>query len=121
MSNDSLALDVLVEFLNAVEAGVTAAKQQLKEKKGIKPAEHVAVVQEETFSTLAFEPHKSAKLGDYEVAFKANNIPEKWVHAYAVLRQNNATISSRYRGPNYAHSYWIYGADKIYRQKPKLT
>ncbi len=50
---------------------------------------------------------------------KANNIEDKWTHAYNVLRQNNATISNRYYGDGYAYAYWLYGKDKIYRQKLK--
>jgi len=120
MTEGDLALEMLIEFLNAVEAGVAAAKQRLKERKGLEElAKQIAAVKEETFSILTFESHKGAKLGDYEVAFKVNNIQEKWVHAYNVLGLSNSTIRSRYLGPDYAYSYWIFGTDKIYRQKLK--
>jgi len=76
-------------------------------------------VREETFTCLKFEPQQGAKIGEYEVAYKANNIEDKWTHAFNVLKQNNSTINSRYHGEGYAYSYWLYGENKIYRQKLK--
>jgi hypothetical protein len=78
-----------------------------------------AAVQEITFHTLKFEPQKGAQLGDYDVAYKANNIEDKWAHAVNVLRSSNATIQNRYHGQGYQFSYWVYGENKIYRQKLK--
>jgi hypothetical protein len=76
-------------------------------------------VQEATFSTLKFEPQKSAQLGDYDVAYKANNAEDKWTHAFNILKNANATIKDRYHGASYQFAYWIYGENKIYRQKLK--
>jgi len=76
-------------------------------------------VKEETFTILKFEPAKGERLGEFEVASKSHNLPDKWAHAYAVLKQNNAVINSRYHGPDYQFSYWLYGEDRIYRQKQK--
>ena len=76
-----------------------------------------AAVQETTFTILKFEQQTGAKIGEYEVAYKASNIEDKWTHAYTVLRNSNATIKDRYHGEGYEFSYWLYGADKIYRQK----
>jgi hypothetical protein len=75
------------------------------------------------FSTLKFEPQIGAKLGEYEVAYKQNNLSDKWQSAYNILRVNNATIKDRYHGDTYQYSYWLYGEDKIYRQKlkPKIA
>jgi hypothetical protein len=78
-----------------------------------------AVVQEINFSTLKFEAQQGAKLGEYEIAYKADNLEDKWRPAYAILRNSNATIKDRYHGDTYAYSYWLYGEDKIYRQKLK--
>jgi hypothetical protein len=78
-----------------------------------------AAVQEVTFTTLRFEPQQSAKLGQFEVAYKQNNLSDKWQSAYNILRNSNATIKDRYHGETYAYSYWLYGEDKIYRQKLK--
>jgi hypothetical protein len=76
-------------------------------------------VQEITFTMLKFDPQKGAQLGDYDVAYKAVNIEEKWIHAFNVLKSSNATIQNRYHGQVYQYSYWIYGENKIYRQKLK--
>lgn len=78
-----------------------------------------AVVHEINFSTLKFETQQGARLGEYEIAYKANNLEDKWRPAYNILRNSNATIKDRYHGETYAYSYWLYGEDKIYRQKLK--
>lgn len=76
-------------------------------------------VNEITFTSLKFEAMKGDKLGDYEIAYKPNNIPDKFDQAYNILTKSNATIKSRYHGKTYVFSYWIYGEGKIYRQKLK--
>lgn len=81
--------------------------------------EHAAVG-EITFTILKWDAQKGSKLGDFEVAYKASNDEDKWQHAFNILRNSNATIKERYHGADYAFSYWIYGQDKIYRQKLKL-
>jgi len=78
-----------------------------------------AAVQEITFSTLKFEAQQGARLGEFEIAYKQNNLPDKWQSAYNILRINNSTIKNRYHGDTYQYSYWLYGEDKIYRQKLK--
>jgi len=79
----------------------------------------VSYVLEETFTILKFETSKGERLGEYEVAHKSSNLPDKWSHAYNILRQNNAVINSRYSGPTYHFSYWLYSENKIYRQRLK--
>ena len=76
-----------------------------------------AVVQETTFAILKFESQQGARIGEYEVAYKASNIEDKWQHALNILRNSNATIKDRYHGEDYQFGYWLYGQDKIYRQK----
>lgn len=78
-------------------------------------------LKEETFNILKFEPQEGAKIGPYDVAYKGNNVEDKWTSAHNILRQSNATINSRYHGEGYAYSYWLYGEGKIYRQKLKKT
>lgn len=82
-----------------------------------------AAVIETTFVILKWEAQKGSQLGDFDTAFKANNIQDKWQPAYNILRASNATIKDRYHGKDYTYSYWIYGQDKIYRQKlrPKTS
>jgi hypothetical protein len=78
-----------------------------------------AGVIEITFSILKWEAQKGSQLGDFDAAYKANNIQDKWHPAYNILRVSNATIKDRYHGKDYVYSYLIYGQDKIYRQKLK--
>ena len=106
------------EFLNKIgEAkGMSDATRQTPATEAKK--EPVAV-QEITFTTLKFEPQKGTQLGDYEIAFKRGNIDDKFRYAFNILRNSNATIKSRYRRQGYQYSYWLYGEDRIYRQKIK--
>jgi hypothetical protein len=108
--------DVLIDFANAVEAAAVNLKHSL----GVdctQKTQQTNAVQEITFTTLKFDPMKGEKLGDYEIAYKTNNIADKFESAYNVLRASNATIKDRYHGNGYQFSYWIYGEGKIYRQK----
>jgi hypothetical protein len=86
---------------------------------GVKTEKTIAAVVEVTFTTLRFEAQQGSKLGDFEVAHKQNNLPDKWQSAYNILRNSNSTIKDRYHGDTYQYSYWLYGEDKIYRQKLK--
>ena len=109
-------LEILVNFANAQEAAAVDLKHRIAKLVGVK--ESVAV-KEETFDILKFETQKGEKLGEYEVAHRASNLPEKFSHAFGILKASNSMINSRYHGPNYSHGYWIYGADKIYRKRFK--
>ena len=80
--------------------------------------EHAAV-NETTFNILKWDAQKGFQLGDFEVANKASNLEDKWQQAFNILRNCNAVIKDRYTGAGYSYSYWIYGNDKIYRQKLK--
>jgi len=102
-------LEAIVDFANALEAACIQLKQHIGERVGVR-------VKEETFSILKWEKQTGSKIGEFEVATKANNLEDKWTHAHQVLRQNNATIANRYHGETYQYSYWIYGKDRIYRQ-----
>lgn len=108
-------LEQIDEFLNKIgEANALADAAQKAPAKT-----QTAAVQEATFNILKFEPQKGAKLGDYEIAFKTNNLADKWAQAFNILRNNNATIQERYCGQGYNFSYWLYGSGKIYRQELK--
>jgi hypothetical protein len=109
-------LKILANFANNVEIAAINMKQEIAEAIGVK---ETTAVKEETFSILKYEKQQGNRLGEFEVAYKAHNIPDRWSHAYGILRQNNATITNRYHGPDYAFSYWLYGDGKIYRQKLK--
>ena len=109
--------EILVDFANALEAAAVNVKHRIAELTGVESA----AVEEENFTILKFEPQTGARIGEYEVAYKPNNIPEKFEHAYAILHKNNATIGSRYHCPRYVFGYWLYGEGKIYRKKLKAS
>ncbi len=79
----------------------------------------VTTVNETTFIILKWDAQKGVQLGDFDVAYKKSNLQDKWQSAFKILRNSNATIKERYHGTGYNYSYWIYGEDKIYRQKLK--
>ena len=113
--------EFLVKLRDASQTIAEAANQLLK---SMAPTElglenEPAADQEITFGVLTFDPQQGTKLGDFDVAYKASNIQDKWTHAFAVLKNSNATIKNRYHGSGYNFSYWLYGEDKIYRQKLK--
>ena len=112
--NEERILEIICDLADALEAASVNIKHGIAEITGVKEK---AAVKEETFTILKFEKQTGSRLGEYEVAYKANNIEDKWTHAYNILRQNNATINNRYYGDSYAFAYWLYGKDKIYRQK----
>jgi hypothetical protein len=103
-------IDELISKIGEAKGFTNAEKEAKKEP---------AAVKEETFAILKFEPQTGAKIGEYEVAYKANNLEDKWTHAHNVLRNSNATIQNRYHGEGYEFAYWLYGEGKIYRQKLK--
>jgi len=113
--------DFLVKLRDAGQMIADAATELLKSITSQEPEleNAPATVKETTFTTLKWDEQKGSKLGDFEVAYKASNIEDKWQHAFNILRNSNATIKERYHGENYSHSYWVYGQDKIYRQKLK--
>jgi len=120
MSDLKRLAEAVLTFCNATEAATIELRKSIEQLTiEAKPLSGPAVVNELTFSCLTFEPQQGVKIGSYEVAYKATNIADKWDHALNILRQNNSTINSRYHGESYVFSYWLYGEDKIYRQKLK--
>lgn|GEM_PF-677649 len=113
--------DFLVKLRDAGQMIADAANELLA---SMAPPEHEvrkehAAVGEITFTILKWDAQTGSKLGDFEVAYKPSNIEDKWQNAFNILRNSNATIKERYYGAGYGFSYWIYGQDKIYRQKLK--
>jgi hypothetical protein len=107
----------LIELAQTLEEASAKLRQTIANLSAASNA--VSAVKELTFSTLKFELLQGAKLGEYEIAYKANNLEDKWRSAYNILRNSNATIKDRYHGEDYQYSYWLYDEDKIYRQKLK--
>lgn len=84
------------------------------------PSSEAGFAKEIAFDVLTFDDQKGSRLGDFQVAYKTKNLPEKFNAAYGILKANNATIANRYRGPDFIFSYWLFdGKDRIYRQKIK--
>jgi len=108
-------VDFLVKLRDAATMIADACEEQLEKQ----APKDVVAVNEETFTILKFEDAKGERLGEFQIAHKSSNLPDKWSHAHNVLREANATIKERYHGEGYAFSYWLYGEDKIYRQKRK--
>lgn len=127
MSEAEKLAEITVDFYNAIEAAAVGAKHQIAQLyiNDAKPPlrkdsqKQPVAVQEITFAALRFELFQGAKLGEYEIAYKASNLEDKWHLAYSILRNSNATIKDRYYGETYQFSYWLYGEDRIYRQKLK--
>lgn len=111
-------VDFLVKLRDAAQMMADAADEYL-EKLAPADTKQATAIKEETFTILNFEKQQGAKIGEYEVAYRPNNLADKWIQAYHILRQSNATINNRYTGTDYIYNYWLYGEDKIYRQKLK--
>jgi hypothetical protein len=102
--------ETMIEFINDLEGACAKARSFFSERK------NAGVVPEQTFTILSWEQQKGERLGIYEIATKKANLPEKWQHAFSILKANNSTIAARLREPGYGFSYWIYN-DTIFRQK----
>jgi hypothetical protein len=109
-------IEFLVKLRDALSMAAEATNDYIETFAPKEAKEEKTAVTEETFNILKFESQQGAKIGAYEVAYKAANLPDKWNSAYNILTKNNATIQNRYLGTSYQFSYWLYGSDKIYRQ-----
>jgi len=107
-------LKAFADFLTRVESACVETKQKIGQIAG---ASQAVAVKEETFSGLNYEKQQGSRLGEYETAGKNGNPTDKWTSALNILKQNGATINNRYHGEGYAYSYWLYGEDRIYRQR----
>ena len=110
-------LEDFVDFLNSLESSIVEMKKQIARLLGI--AEKLTIP-EETFTNLKWQNEKGAVLGDYEVAYKNQNVLDSWQHAYNVLKANNSVISNPFHMEGYQYRYWIYPekyGDRIFRKK----
>ncbi len=116
-------VEFLVKLRDASLMLADAANQYIDElaPAGCKREEtkQTLVIQESNFNLLKFDVQQSAKLGEYEIANKQGSPADKWSSVYNILKGGNATIKDRYHCEGYQYSYWLYGEDKIYRQKLK--
>jgi hypothetical protein len=107
-----MSVEFFVRLRDACETEIERLKPaELQEKPQTK-----AVAEDNFF--LNYSEYTSQKLGNFQVAEKTGNVEERFLRATNILKQNNATISSRYYGGGYQFSYWLYNS-KIYRQKLK--
>ena len=119
-------LEVLREYADAQENSVMVLKQAIRrlegnEEKPKSRSSESGHVREETFTCLKWNPQSGTKLGEFETAQRRSCLPEKFDYAKNILEVNNTTISSRYVGFGYVHSYWLYGQDAIFRKKLKTS
>jgi hypothetical protein len=89
----------------------------------VKAENNIAEEKETIFSELNYDREEGPKIKAFEAAYKADNLENKWIQAYNILKSKKATINDRYHNEGYQHSYWLYEGNKIYRQpikaKPK--
>ncbi len=78
-----------------------------------------AELQEIAFNALKWQIQEGTKIGTFELAVKQDNDQAKFSTAYDELRKADCNIRDRYQGLNYVYTYWLFGEDKIYRQKKK--
>jgi hypothetical protein len=105
-----------VDFLDGLEASIVKLRRQIEKLFG----EVKAKVPEETFSILKWQGEKGSRLGEYEVAYKNQNVLESWQHAFNILKQSNAVIGNPFHLEGYQFRYWIYPEkyeDRIFRKK----
>ena len=118
MLNEKLEADLL-DLVSAIESACFDFKQKIAQKHAIFDQEASAI--SEINFNLNYTKCNTQKLGTFEVTEEKDNTQEKWTQALNILKQNNATISTRYHGEGYNYSYWLYNKnlDRIYRQKLK--
>ena len=79
-----------------------------------------ATIPESTFSSLRYEDQKGEKLGDFQVAYRAQNSPDAWQHCFNILKANNASIKDSFHLEGYGFRYWIFPdkyVDRIFRKQ----
>ena len=105
----------LLDYLNSQEEAIKRFKEQIAKLIGVRPS-----IPELTFNVLKWQAEKGAVLGDYEVAYRNQNILENWLHAFNILKANNSVISRPFYLEGYRYRYWIYPEkydDRIFRKK----
>ncbi|MGB9694252.1 MAG: hypothetical protein ACPLYF_05350 [Fervidobacterium sp.] len=119
MSSEDLRifLEDFVDCLNGLEASIVKMRKQIEKLVG---AEAKATLPEDTFNVLKWVDEKGSRLGDYQVAYKSQNLPDNWNHAFNILKANDSLIANRFHGEGYVYAYWIYPdkyPDRIFRKK----
>ena len=115
-----LFLEDFCDFLNGLEASITKMKMQIAKLVGVAEEKPKTTLPEETFNILKWQVEKGNRLGEYEVAYKNQNILDSWQHCFNILKQNSAVIGNRFHEEGYGYAYWIYPEkyeDRIFRKK----
>jgi len=114
---DKRVVEALDLFCQAMENAVQVLKQALAK---LEKAPAQTGLSEEVFNILKWEANRGSKLGEFECAFKASNMPDKWNHVFNILRANNATIKNHFAPDGFAYRYWLYlekYPDRIFRKR----
>lgn len=121
MNNTEPTDKTFSEYLQKIQPAletITQATKQLLTTLATQTPKQESTAPEIIFKKLTYTTQKTPKLGEFETAKKSDNDPDLWNTAYKILEENNADINTRFHGPDYSHSYWLY-ADKIFRQTLK--
>jgi len=107
----------LIDFCNALESLTVNLRRQIQllTKTGAR-----AQLSELTFNVLEWRDEKGVRLGDFQVAYKNLNLPDKWLHCYNILKANSSVINNPFKEEGYVYRYWIYPEkynDRIFRKK----
>jgi len=111
---DEKILQLLADFMTAIEAAAVQFKQELN-----KIAEHEFGLSENPFTVLKWKPITGNRLGEFEVAEKAENDNQAWENAYQILKNRNATLKNHLGDKDWTYYYWLYDrtSDRIYRKR----
>ena len=90
---DDLALEALTDFLNGVEAGISAARQTIKNAKRIE--------EEPDFEKLFWEDKKGEKAPFQQTSEKANGNSSLWKYLKAKLKEHGGFWQSQ------SFRYWF--------------
>jgi len=115
MSEDQV-VEALKLYVDAMTNAVEVLRQALARLEKHAPGG----LNEVAFSLLKWEANRGSKLGEFECAFKASNMPDKWNHVFNILRANNATIKNHFAPEGFAYHYWLYldkYQDRIFRKR----
>jgi len=107
-------LEILLDYLNAEEANVVNAKQQIARLVEVEINTH-----EQTFLLLKYQQSKGERLGDFEVCYKNENKVDEWQRAFNILKVNQANIKNSLSEGPWVYRYWLYekNHDRFYRKK----
>jgi hypothetical protein len=99
MSEEDFALEVLIDFFDCVEAGITSARQRIREKKNLPLSK--TIEPQLDFNKLFWEEKKGEKGPFQQTSEKANQNSDLWKALKAKLREKQGFWQ------NQGFSYWF--------------